>query len=107
MREWQRELGPQGFAIFGITRFYAMAQGMPADKASETDFLKQFARTQGLTYDIAVANDETNHRAFGASAIPTAVLIDRKGVIRYIETGSSPYRLQELRETIVQLLSEK
>jgi len=107
MREWQRELGPQGFAIFGITRFYAVAQGMPADKASETDFLKQFARTQGLTYDIAVANDETNHRAFGASAIPTAVLIDRKGVIRYIETGSSPYRLQELRETIVQLLSEK
>jgi thiol-disulfide isomerase/thioredoxin len=107
MREWQRELGPQGFTIFGITRFYGMAMGMPADKFSETDFLKQFARNNGLTYDIAVANDETNHRAFGASAIPTAVLIDRKGVIRYIETGSSPYRLQELKETIMQLLSEK
>jgi thiol-disulfide isomerase/thioredoxin len=107
MREWRQDFGPQGFAIFGITRFYGMAQGMPADNASEIEYLKGFARTQGLTYDIAVAKDETNHRLYGASAIPTAVLIDRKGVIRYIETGSSPYRLQELREMIVRLLAEK
>ena len=107
MREWRQDFGPQGFAIFGITRFYGMAQGMPADNASEIEYLKGFANAQGLTYDIAVAKGETNHRLYGASLIPTAVLVDRKGVIRYIETGSSPYRLQELREMIVRLLAEK
>lgn len=107
MREWGQDFGPQGFSIFGITRYYGTAGGFPADNASEMEYLKSFARAQGLTYDIAVAKDETNHRLFGASGIPTAVLIDRKGVIRYIETGSSPYRLQELRETIVRLLAEK
>ena len=107
MREWRQDFGLQGFAIFGITRFYGAVQGMPADNASEIESLKGFARDHGLTYDIAVAKDETNHRLFGATLIPTAVLIDRKGVIRYIETGSSPYRLQELREMIVRLLAEK
>jgi thiol-disulfide isomerase/thioredoxin len=107
MREWRQDFGPQGFAIFGITRFYGSAQGMPADNASEIEFLKGFARSQELNYDIAVAKDETNHRLYGATLIPTAVLIDRKGVIRYIETGSSPYRMQELRDMIVRLLAEK
>jgi hypothetical protein len=80
---------------------------MPADKAAEIEYLQRFARSYGLTYDIAVADGESNQRVYSAELIPTAVLIDRKGVIRYIETGSSPYRLQELREMIVRLLAEK
>jgi thiol-disulfide isomerase/thioredoxin len=107
MREWQQDYAADGFAIFGLTRFYGMAEGFPVDSASEIAFLKKFVIAHGLTYDLAVAKDETNHRGYGASAIPTAVLIDRKGVIRYIETGTSPYRLQELREMIIRLLSEK
>jgi thiol-disulfide isomerase/thioredoxin len=107
MREWQQDFGSQGFSIFGITKFHGVADGMPADKAAEIDYLQRFARSYGLTYDIAVADGESNQRMYSAELIPTAVLIDRKGVIRYIETGSSPYRLQELRETIVRLVAEK
>ena len=107
MREWQQDFGSQGFSIFGITKFHGVADGMPADKAAEIEYLQRFARSYGLTYDIAVADGESNQRVYSAELIPTAVLIDRKGVIRYIETGSSPYRLQELREMIVRLLAEK
>ena len=107
MLEWKQDYGSQGFAILGVTRFYGTAQGLPADNASEVDFVKRFAIAHGLTYDIAIAKDESNHRTFGAPVIPTAVLIDRKGVVRYIETGTSPYRLDELREMIEKLVAEK
>jgi hypothetical protein len=77
------------------------------DNANEVAFLKRFRRGNGLTYDFLVAKDETNHRTWGATAIPTAALIDRNGVVRYLESGTSPNRLEEMRETIVDLLAEK
>ena len=43
---------------------------------------------------------------FAVTVIPTAALIDRKGIVRFIETGTSPYRLDELREMIEKLLAE-
>jgi hypothetical protein len=48
-----------------------------------------------------------NHITYGATALPTTVLIDRKGTVRYIESGTSTTRLEELREMIVKLLAEK
>jgi thiol-disulfide isomerase/thioredoxin len=107
MLEWKQDYASQGFAILGVTRFYGTAVGISVDIPTEIDFVKQFAAAHGLTYDIAIAKDETNHRTYGASVIPTAVLIDRKGIVRYIETGTSPYRLDELREMIEKLLAEK
>jgi thiol-disulfide isomerase/thioredoxin len=107
MLEWKQDYAPQGFAIVGVTRFYGNAQGVSVDNLTEVDFVKRFAKAHELTYDIAIAKDETNHRTYGAPVIPTAVLIDRKGVVRFIETGTSPYRLDELREMIETLLAEK
>jgi len=107
MLEWKQDYGPQGFAIVGVTRFYGTAEGYPVDAPTEVDFVKRFVKAHGLTYDIAIAKDETNHRTYGAPVIPTAVLIDRKGIVRFIETGTSPLRLDELREMIEKLLAEK
>jgi hypothetical protein len=107
MLEWKQDHSDEGFVILGLTRYYGSAEGFPADNAAELDFLKRFSQAERLSYDIAVAKDETNHRTYGASAIPTAVLIDRKGVVRYVETGTSPYRLSELEEMIEKLLAEK
>jgi len=107
MLEWKQDFEAQGLSMIGLTRYYGMAEGFPVDNAAEVDFLKRFVRSHGLTYDFAVAKDETNHRTYGAAVIPTAVLIDRKGIVRYIESGSSSYRLDEMREMIVKLLAEK
>lgn len=107
MLEWKQDFGPEGFVILGITRYYGYAGGFAVDNPTEIDFLKRFTLNHGLTYDFLVAKDETNHRTFGAATIPTSVLIDRKGVVRYVESGTSPYRLDEMREMIVKLLAEK
>jgi hypothetical protein len=60
-----------------------------------------------LPYDFVVAKDNSNQIIYGAGAIPTAVLIDRKGVIRYIEIGTSRSREEEIRAEIEKLLAEK
>ena len=107
MLEWQQDYGKDGFVILGLTRFYGRAEGFPVDTANEIDFLNRFRQKHALTYDFLVAKDDTNHRTYGAQAIPTAALIDRKGNIRYLETGTSPGRLTEMREMIEKLISEK
>jgi hypothetical protein len=60
-----------------------------------------------LPYDFVISKDLSNQLLYGATALPTAVLIDRKGVVRYIEPGTSSSRLIELREMILKLLAEK
>ena len=105
--EWHQTFQKDGFEILGITKYYGEAEGFPVDNAAELDFLTRFKKTQRLPYDFVVAKDSENQQKYGATAIPTTVLIDRKGVIRYIETGSSANREEEIRETIVKLLAEK
>lgn len=105
--ELRQDFGPEGFEILGVTRYYGTADGMPADQPSEIEFLKRFKGKFSLPYNFVVMKDQRDHQTFGAAAIPTAVLIDRKGVIRYLESGTSPTRLAELRDMIAKLVAEK
>lgn len=106
LREWREDLGKDGFEIIGVTRYYGLEVGAK-DKPAEIALLKEFRVKNGLPYDIAVASDQIIQMQYGATALPTAVLIDRKGIIRYIETGTSPTRLDEMRTMILKLLAEK
>lgn len=105
--ELHQEHARQGLEILGVTRYYGMVNGMPADPQSEAEFLKRFRVREGLPYDLVVARDQSMQHLYGATGLPTAVVIDRKGVVRYIESGTNPTRLFELREMIERLLAEK
>ncbi len=106
LREWSEDFNKDGLEIFGVTRYYGLEVGAK-DKPAEIALLKEFRIKNGLSYDIAIASDQTVQMQYGATALPTAVLIDRKGIIRYIGTGTSPTRLDEMRSMIVRLLAEK
>lgn len=103
--EWHQAYKKDGLEILGVTRYYGEAEGFRVDKPNEINFLQQFKKDQGLPYDFVVVNDTTNQVTYGASNIPTTVLIDRKGVIRYMETGAN--RESEIQEMILKLLAEK
>lgn len=107
IKEWRQDFAADGFEIVGVTRYYGEAEGFPVDHPNEIEFLTRFRVKYSLPYDFAVAKDQRDHQTYGATAIPTAVLIDRKGVIRYLESGTSPTRLVELREMIARLVAEK
>jgi len=105
--EWHQTFQKDGLEILGVTKYQGEAEGSPVNNATEMEFLKRFRKANRLPYDFVVAKDNTNQQTYGAGAIPTAVLIDRKGVIRYIETGTSASREEEIRQEIEKLLAEK
>ncbi|MGI8670482.1 MAG: redoxin family protein [Aridibacter sp.] len=105
--EWHNELESKGLVIIGLTRYYGQAEGYKADENAELASLKKFKTQYGLPYSFAVAKDQTNQIMYGAKGIPTAVLIDRKGRVRYIEIGSSESREKEILKQIEILLAEE
>lgn len=107
LREWKELYGAQGLEILGVTRVYGPASGLPADPAAEVTYIKSVRERQNLPYDIVVAKDQDAQHLYGAAGLPTAVIIDRKGVIRFVETGTSSGRIEQMQEMIVKLLAEK
>jgi thiol-disulfide isomerase/thioredoxin len=107
LNEWHQQFAKDGLTVLGMTRYYGGAEGEKMDAAAEFEFLNRFKKTHNLTYDFVVASGQANQVNYGATAIPTAVLIDRKGVIRYLESGTNETRVEEMREMIIKLLAEK
>jgi thiol-disulfide isomerase/thioredoxin len=105
LAEWHQDLSDDGLVIIGMTRYYGRAEGMP--RSSERDrFLKRFKEKQKLDYDFAVA-DDSSHRSRTCDSLPTTVVIDRKGVVRYIESGTNPTRIEELRAMVIKASRKK
>jgi thiol-disulfide isomerase/thioredoxin len=107
LSEWHQYLTADGLTVLGVTRFYGQAEGMPVDQENEIVALKKFKVKYKLDYDFVVMDDQQTQMAYAATALPTTVLIDRKGKIRYIESGTSPSRLEDMRQMILKLLAEK
>lgn len=105
--EMQKSYQEKGLVILGVTRWYYQVEGMSADENAEFDFLQKFRKSYGLPYDFVVAKGQANQINYGANGIPTVVLIDRKGIIRYVETGSGASRELQIQKEIEILLSEK
>jgi thiol-disulfide isomerase/thioredoxin len=105
--EWHQDFADKGLVILGVTRYYGHAEQKSVDEPSEILFLKRFREKHKLPYDFVITKDQQFLIAYGATALPTTVLIDRKGKVRYFETGSSPSRLEEMRAMMQKLLDEK
>ncbi len=121
LREWYAEYKDKGFEIVGVTGYY---QRFGFDKETgkltrpkealtatqEHDMLKEFATHHKLTYRLMPLERERSqqvYKAYGVTAIPQVVLIDRKGVVRMIKVGSGEENAKALSEMIKKLVAEK
>ena len=107
LSEWHQDYSRDGLVVLGVTRYYGQAEGFPVEHASEIAFLKRFKAKENLPYDFVVLKDTDGQIILGATALPTAILVDRKGIVRYVESGTSPTRLYDLRQMMLKLLAEK
>ncbi|MBC7797766.1 MAG: TlpA family protein disulfide reductase [Pyrinomonadaceae bacterium] len=96
---------PKGLQIIGLTRYYGESDGVRLNNDSEIAFLKKFKLEQNLDYSFAVAKTSVNHDKYLAEGLPTTVLIDKKGVVRFIKTGAGSTK--ELEQMIDKLLTER
>ena len=105
--EWHQDFAGEGLEILGVTRYYGEADGNTVDAVNELAYIKRFRAKYALPYDLVVGKDQNIQMLYGATGLPTTVIIDRKGIIRYIETGTSETRLLEIRSVIARLVLEK
>ena len=107
LREWNEKYKARGLVVLGITKYYGHGDGQQMTNAEEFNFLERFKKEYNLTYGVAVAGTDDTHRSYGINAIPTAVLIDRKGIIRYLATGVGGGSEAEIAAVIEKLIEEK
>lgn len=107
LKEWHEKYKDRGLVILGITRYYGHGEGREMTPAEELGFIERFKKQYGLPYGVAVTDNDDNHRNYGVTAIPTAVVIDRRGVIRLITTGSGGGNETEISAVLEKLIEEK
>jgi len=76
-----------GLEILGITRHYMAYGGTDEAKKEELDLIHKTVSDNGVTFRVAVADDERLQTAYGANGLPTVVLIDRNGFVQYAGPG--------------------
>ena len=104
---WHEKYQGRGLVILGITKYYGQAEGQSVDQDYEFGFLQRFKKLYRLPYGIAVAGNDDTHRAYGIASIPTTVIIDRRGMIRYVGTGTGGANEQQVSEILEKLIGEQ
>ena len=84
LREWHKRYEPAGLRIVGV-HSPEFTWEKPYDKVAEA------ARRLGIQYPVVQDNDFVIWKRYGVRAWPTAVLVDRRGVVRYRHIGEGDY----------------
>jgi len=97
------EFAPKGLRLIFPTQKYGYAAGKDAAPAEELAYIEKVrASLYGSLIDGPTLVNEVNFLRYGASTIPTFVLIDRQGIVRLYHPGVMDYG--ELRTAIARVL---
>jgi len=91
-----RELGSRGLSVYGIS--------FDEDPAQIPEFLAQTPVRFRILWDRG--GDQLAAR-FEVARLPTTLLVDRRGIIRFVHQGWSETRAAEQRRQVEQLLDER
>lgn len=103
---WQNTFKNKGFVILGVTKYYGHGDGRRLTPPEELVYLRDFKKRNALPYGFVVTDSDINEFNYGVFAIPTSVLIDRKGVVRYISIGATEEEVATLGEMVKKLVEE-
>lgn len=107
MSEWQKKYKDRGLTIIAFTQYRDETENGRAVKTKEEhDQLREYRRANRLPFGVAAAETVTTAARYNVTSIPAAILIDRRGVVRYLNVGSNEDDLKELEQMIVKLLDE-
>jgi thiol-disulfide isomerase/thioredoxin len=107
LNRWHERYRDKGIVVIGATSFYGQQDGVRMAREEELQYLREFARKQRLNYHIGVAPSGINSFNYGVSGIPTTILIDRRGMVRFISVGVSDEELRLLDDMVGKLIKEQ
>lgn len=87
-----KKYGPRGLVLIGPTKLYGYAAGgEDASPAAEKQYIEKVHRElYGALPEMAVPIGAKNFLTYGASTVPTIVLIDGRGIVRFYHPGALP-----------------
>jgi hypothetical protein len=89
-----------------MTNFFGRVEGKQLTQTQEMEYLRNFKKTNRLSYGFAIDASEDNDRNYAVGSIPMTFLIDRRGVLRFISTGSGEEENAALNKMITKLINE-
>ncbi len=98
LRDWHARYEKDGLTVVGV-HSPEFSWEKPYEKVEAA------AKRLGIGYPVVQDNDFAIWRRYGNWAWPSAVIVDRKGVIRYTHIGEGAYGATE--QVIKQLLGER
>jgi hypothetical protein len=98
LRDWHAKYEAQGLTIVGV-HSPEFSWEKPHDRVVAA------TRELGVKYPVVQDNDFAIWRRYAAWAWPTAIIVDRQGLVRYTHIGEGAYR--EMEDVIRRLLAER
>lgn len=104
----QEKYGSQGLQIIGVTTFYGfVGDQKDVSPADELSALKSLRTQYSVKFGFLVT-PSANNANYGAAAVPyvvtllpTKVLIDRAGKVRYLRTGSIEFEIEKMIQVLL------
>jgi thiol-disulfide isomerase/thioredoxin len=101
-----RRYKDRGLVVLGLTEFEGDVEGKSVTRAEELEYLREFKRKQNITYGFGVSNDTKTRHTYSIYTIPTTVLIDRKGRVRFLTISANDFEEEALARMVQKLLDE-
>ncbi len=106
LRAWHKKYSSDGFTIVGVTQYYGEQGGKRMSPLQELDFLRDFKEKHKLPYGFAISTPGEAASKYGINALPSTVLLDRNGVVRYIGIGAGAEEVENLEDMIKKVVGE-
>lgn len=90
-----RKYRDQGLTVLGVNA---------SEREDPVKMATSFVMEHGLTYPILMDTEEQLSQAFQVEVLPTIAIIDRKGVLRYLQRG---FQEEAVVEMVQELVAEK
>jgi thiol-disulfide isomerase/thioredoxin len=81
--------GPRGLEIIALTRHYMAYGGTEESKIEERRLMSGMVDQHQVGFRVGIVEDERLQAVFGANGLPTIVLVDRNGIVRYAGPGEN------------------
>lgn len=98
LKQLHEQAAPRGLEIIAITRHYLAYGGTEEAMQKELQLMTGTVTEHGVSFPVGVAEDERLQAIYGANGLPTAVLIDRHGIVRYAGPGGEDRGFDEILE---------
>lgn len=77
-----------GLEIVALTRHYLAYRGTPEAVNEELQLIRTTVSQHEVRFHVGVGEDERLQAIYGANGLPTAILVDRQGIVRYAGPGA-------------------